>query len=183
VKVKDVTNTIPLRWIKNDIEGAKFAFGTVGTSPSYLGAPIHADFELSYENLANGALMRVSPIGIFGANKDPGHTMIWAMEDALLTHPNPICLHINALYALMISWAIKEERSPDQIYAGLVGLAVDMGVHPAILEVIDRAGDSTSRGLHDQHGVGPHCLPERSVSTTPRILVGRGDRRYCEPWG
>lgn len=52
MKVKDVTNTIPLRWIKNDIEGAKFAFGTVGTSPSYLGAPIHADFELSYENLA-----------------------------------------------------------------------------------------------------------------------------------
>lgn len=45
---------IPLRWIKNDVEGAKFAFGGGRATPelTYLGAPIDADFELSYENLA-----------------------------------------------------------------------------------------------------------------------------------
>jgi hypothetical protein len=40
--------TPPLRWVKDDVEGAKFAFINL----TYLGAPIIADFELSYENLA-----------------------------------------------------------------------------------------------------------------------------------
>lgn len=45
---------IPLRWVKDNIEGAKFAFGGGPTTPelTYCGAPINADFELSYENLA-----------------------------------------------------------------------------------------------------------------------------------
>lgn len=45
---------IPTRWIKNDVANAKIAFGP-GRATSeftYLGAPISADFELSYENLA-----------------------------------------------------------------------------------------------------------------------------------
>ena len=48
-------STIPLRWIKNDVANAKIAFGPgrVETPElTYLGAPIHADFELSYESLA-----------------------------------------------------------------------------------------------------------------------------------
>jgi hypothetical protein len=44
--------TIPLRWIKNDVEGSKFTFRYNGTEFTYLGAPINADFELSYESLA-----------------------------------------------------------------------------------------------------------------------------------
>lgn len=45
---------IPLRWIKNDIVGAKYAFGEgrVTSEFTYLGAKINADFELTYENLA-----------------------------------------------------------------------------------------------------------------------------------
>ena len=44
----------PLRWVKNDVTGARFAFGGGSTSPelTYQGAPINADFELSYESLA-----------------------------------------------------------------------------------------------------------------------------------
>lgn len=45
---------IPLRWVENNVSGAKFAFGGGRSSPefTYLGAPISADFSLSYENLA-----------------------------------------------------------------------------------------------------------------------------------
>lgn len=45
---------IPLRWIKNDLEGARSTFGPGRFTPAltYLGAPIQADFELNYENLA-----------------------------------------------------------------------------------------------------------------------------------
>ena len=44
---------IPLKWIKNNLEGSKFAFGSHGCPElTYLGAPINADFELSFEALA-----------------------------------------------------------------------------------------------------------------------------------
>lgn len=43
-----------LRWVKNNVEGAKFAFGPGRFTPelTYFGAPIFSDFELSYETLA-----------------------------------------------------------------------------------------------------------------------------------
>ncbi len=44
--------TVPLRWIKNDIEGAKFAFREERGRWFYLVAPVTADFPLSYETLA-----------------------------------------------------------------------------------------------------------------------------------
>jgi hypothetical protein len=49
-----MADVIPLRWIQNDVENAKIAFGGGRVTPpfSYLGAPIHADFELTYEALA-----------------------------------------------------------------------------------------------------------------------------------
>ncbi len=46
--------SIELRWVTNSVEGAKFAFGEGRVTPefTYLGAPIDADFPLTYENLA-----------------------------------------------------------------------------------------------------------------------------------
>lgn len=46
--------SIPLRWVKNDAESAEKAFGPGRVTPAftYLGAPIQADFELTYANLA-----------------------------------------------------------------------------------------------------------------------------------
>jgi len=44
--------TIPLRWIKDDIEGARKVFREEGGRWFYLVAPIHADFRLSHETLA-----------------------------------------------------------------------------------------------------------------------------------
>lgn len=49
-----MTEHVPLRWVKNDVDGAKYAFGPGRVTPefTYLGAPIKADFDLTYENLA-----------------------------------------------------------------------------------------------------------------------------------
>jgi hypothetical protein len=44
--------TIPLRWIKNDVERARFAFRERGGHFFYLTAPVHADFPLSFDSLA-----------------------------------------------------------------------------------------------------------------------------------
>ncbi len=52
------------------------------------------------DSQANGALMRVSPLGVFGAREGVGVDAAagFAREDAALTHPNPICLDANAVY-------------------------------------------------------------------------------------
>ncbi len=42
-----------------------------------------------WDSQANGALMRVSPLGIFGANHDRDMVVEWAVRDAAITHPIP----------------------------------------------------------------------------------------------
>lgn len=54
------------------------------------------------ESQSNGALMRVSPIGIFAAGR-PDLAAGLARQDAALTHPNPICIAASAAYASAIA--------------------------------------------------------------------------------
>jgi ADP-ribosyl-[dinitrogen reductase] hydrolase len=51
---------------------------------------------------ANGALMRISPLGIWGANYDIRQVSGWTEQDAAITHPHPICMQANALFAMAI---------------------------------------------------------------------------------
>ena len=49
-----------------------------------------------------------------------------ARADAELTHPNPVCLDANALYARAIAFAVRQETEPDELYENIVGWARDM---------------------------------------------------------
>lgn len=68
------------------------------------------------ESQANGALMRVSPLGIFGAFMPTSQVAEWARQDAALTHINPICQEINALYATAVAATIRHGLSGPQAY-------------------------------------------------------------------
>ena len=61
---------------------------------------------------ANGALMRISPLGIFGARREAADVMAWAREDAAITHPNEVCLQASALFAAGIAFAIHTGAGP-----------------------------------------------------------------------
>lgn len=64
---------------------------------------------LNVESQANGALMRVSPLGVFGAREDVGLAAAadFAREDAGLTHPNPICVDANAVFVTGLVTGIR----------------------------------------------------------------------------
>ena len=64
-------------------------------------------------SLANGALMRISPLAAFMWNRENDEIANAAMEDCKLTHPNPLCCELNALYALFIANII---RTGDMVY-------------------------------------------------------------------
>ncbi|TNC49317.1 hypothetical protein FHG66_11325 [Rubellimicrobium rubrum] len=51
---------------------------------------------------ANGALMRVSPIGVACAG-DPARAAAWARADAALTHPHPVCVAASSAFAAAIA--------------------------------------------------------------------------------
>ena len=83
--------------------------------------------------------MRISPLGIFGANHDLRRVAEWACQDAKLTHPHPVCQQANALFAMAIALAVREETSPEKLYEQIVAWSEEMGVEPQLLETIREA--------------------------------------------
>jgi ADP-ribosyl-[dinitrogen reductase] hydrolase len=59
----------------------------------------------------NGSLMRISPLGIFGAGQ-PVQAADWAREDSRLTHPHPLCQDACAVYIAALATAIGSDAGP-----------------------------------------------------------------------
>ena len=65
---------------------------------------------------ANGALMRISPLGIWGWRREPREVAEAARADARLTHPHEICQEASAVYAVTIARAIRDGGDPATVY-------------------------------------------------------------------
>lgn len=88
---------------------------------------------------ANGALMRVSPLGIFGANHSLEDVSDWAQLDAEITHPHEVCKKCNSLYTMAISYSIRNGTQPVDLYEQIISWADTLGVGSSVSEVIDAA--------------------------------------------
>ena len=104
------------------------------------------------DSQANGALMRISPLGIFGARHDLSQVAEWARQDAALTHPHPVCLQANALFAMAIVRAIRAACDPKDLYRLVAGWAKDLGVEDSLLETVHRAAVSPPSDYVSQQG-------------------------------
>ena len=76
-------------------------------------------------------MMRISPLGIFGANHDAGLVAEWARQDAAITHPHPVCQQANALFTMAIAHAIRQGCDGRGLYEQIVTWAEDMKVDGA----------------------------------------------------
>ncbi len=92
-----------------------------------------------FESQANGALMRIAPLGVFGINHEPEIVARWAMQDAEITHPNPVCQQANALMAMTISRAISGQNIPGELYSQIKIWANEIKADPSIIKVIEEA--------------------------------------------
>lgn len=77
----------------------------IGNTTSSGIAALAAGRAVTSDSQANGALMRVSPVGIF-AKGEPALAASLAAEDAGLTHPHPVCCAASAAYAAAIAVGI-----------------------------------------------------------------------------
>jgi len=69
----------------------------------------------SRSSQSNGSLMRISPLGIFGA----GQTALAAdraREESRLTHPNPVCQDACAVFVAAIAATITSGGTPQECY-------------------------------------------------------------------
>ena len=63
---------------------------------------INAALKNNMGSKANGALMRIAPLGVWGASVDEEQLVEAAFLDAQLTHCNPICCMANGAYTVAI---------------------------------------------------------------------------------
>lgn len=91
---------------------------------------------------ANGALMRVAPLGILGAGAGPQQAARWADEDAQLTHPHAVCRHANAVFAASLAFAIREGADARATHDFALREARRIHAEPVVLEALERAARS-----------------------------------------
>ncbi len=104
------------------------------------------------ESQANGSMMRVSPLGIFGANYDLNLVATWARQDAAITHIHRICQEANALFAMALAHAIRSGGTPRELYHRIEAWAEEMTAGTTLLEAIQGAATSPPESYVHQQG-------------------------------
>lgn len=103
---------------------------------------------LNEDSQANGALMRVSPLGVFGAREGVGVEAAaeFAREDAALTHPHRICVDANAAFVAALVVGIQGSSAEDVVVA-----MESTAAEPEVLGAIaaGRDGDVSRYGEHE----------------------------------
>ncbi len=104
------------------------------------------------DSQANGALMRVSPLGIFGAVHDLWDVAKWAMQDAGLTHPHPVCRQANALFTMAVAQAIRTGCSARSLYAGMLVWAEELDAESSLRGALLQAALTLPRDFVKHQG-------------------------------
>lgn len=91
------------------------------------------------DSQANGALMRISPLGIFGVNYTVSEVAEWARRDADITHIHKICAQCNDLFATAIAYSIKSGCNGGELYESIKKRAETIDAEPQLLDIIARA--------------------------------------------
>lgn len=104
---------------------------------------------------ANGALMRISPLGILGASLPERELVEAAVADARLTHPNVVCLQANVVFTWAIARAIRTGARGRGLYDATVAFARDAA--PQVVDTLEHA-ETLPDDLSPQMGWVRHAL-------------------------
>ncbi|MDE0197853.1 MAG: ADP-ribosylglycohydrolase family protein [Caldilineaceae bacterium] len=101
---------------------------------------------------ANGAMMRISPLGIFGANYALDQVAEWARQDATITHIHRVCKEANALFAMAIAQAVRTGCDASDLYRAIEGWAEEMDVDNRLRKAVAKAAESPPDEFIHQQG-------------------------------
>ena len=97
----------------------------------------------SESSQANGSLMRISPLGIYGSRFDLDTVADWAMQDSRLTHPNVVCQKAVAIFTTTIAEAIATGLNNETLYENAMKRAkTDLYYEESVYATLKKASDS-----------------------------------------
>ncbi len=129
------------------------AFGAVGPADAENGhAADRARAAADPVSQANGALMRVSPLGVWGALRDPELVADAARQDARLSHPHTICQAASAVFAVTLAAAIREGLSPEHAHALALSWLRQHMPESALIHVLEAARHAPPEDYLSQQG-------------------------------
>ena len=88
---------------------------------------------------ANGALMRVAPLGIYGHAMEAEALAELARADARLTHAHAVCQDANAVFTVTIARAVRTGEDPAALYAWVRDWAEAQDVHADVRAALEAA--------------------------------------------
>lgn len=88
------------------------------------------------ESQANGALMRITPLAIWGAGQSLSDSDLadLARADASITHTHLVCRDANAVYVVAMRYALMSQRTAREVYDYALDWAQNHAVEPSVLE-------------------------------------------------
>ncbi len=104
------------------------------------------------DSQANGAMMRISPLGIFGANHDLGQVAEWARQDAALTHPHPVCQQANALFTMAIALTVRTGIGAGDLHEQIGVWADEMDADDSLIAAVTGAMEAPPANYVHQQG-------------------------------
>jgi|GEM_PF-35686 len=111
------------------------------------GAKQHA----STSSQANGSLMRISPLAIFGAG-NPAAAANWARADSSLTHPHQVCQDSCAVFVAAIATAIATGCSAEACYQAALDEARRSSAAAPVAEALREAAERPPEDYQTQQG-------------------------------
>jgi len=162
-----------------DIGGTiRAALSAAARSAAANGVAAAAQRAANRSSQANGALMRVSPLGILGCQLDPADLAACARADASLTHPHPTCQDSNVVFTAAIAFAIRTCEPPERIYKHALETLKANGIGSAVSRCLHEAASSPPADYETQQGWVLNRLSKRLLSITQCIELGGGRCRY-----
>lgn len=101
---------------------------------------------------ANGALMRISPLAVFGHATSEAQLAEWARLDAQLTHPHAICQDANAVFVLTVRHALTTASSSVALYDYAQTWAASANLHATVQQCLADAATQPPADYSDRMG-------------------------------
>jgi ADP-ribosylglycohydrolase/fructose-1,6-bisphosphatase/inositol monophosphatase family enzyme len=115
-------------------------------------ASARAQSAASHSSQANGALMRVAPVGIWGAFHEASVVADAARADARLTHPHTVCQDASAVFAVSVAAAIREGLDAPHTYELALRWLQASDGEPSVLASVEAARLAAPADYQTQQG-------------------------------
>ncbi len=144
-----------VRWLRSDpfdIGGTtRCAFSAgICSSSSALAAVLESAANPSSQ--ANGSLMRISPLGVFGWRLGARELATLAARDSRLSHPHPLCQAACAVFACAVGFAVRTGASATEVYGEALRIAREEPLAAPALTALESAAEAAPADFQAKMG-------------------------------